>query len=83
MSKGVFIRKKIVSLALTAILALTTAFAFSGCNNQSEKITVAVPNDITNEARALLLLEDLGYIEHRRGKHQRDQHLYLFLPHTG
>lgn len=62
MSKGVFIRKKIVSLALTAILALTAAFAFSGCNNQSEKITVAVPNDTTNEARALLLLEDLGYI---------------------
>ena len=54
--------KKIVSLALTAILALTTDFAFSGCNNQSEKITVAVPNDTTNEARALLLLEDLGYI---------------------
>ena len=54
--------KKIVSLALTAILALTTAFAFSGCKNQSEKITVAVPNDTTNEARALLLLEDLGYI---------------------
>lgn len=54
--------KKIVSLALTAILALTAAFAFSGCNNQSEKITVAVPNDTTNEARALLLLEDLGYI---------------------
>ena len=54
--------KKIVSLALTAILALTTAFAFSGCNNQSKKITVAVPNDTTNEARALLLLEDLGYI---------------------
>lgn len=54
--------KKIVSLALTAILALTTASAFSGCNNQSEKITVAVPNDTINEARALLLLEDLGYI---------------------
>ena len=54
--------KKIVSLALTAILSLTAAFAFSGCNNQSEKITVAVPNDTTNEARALLLLEDLGYI---------------------
>lgn len=54
--------KKIVSLALTAILALATAFAFSGCNNQSEKITVAIPNDTTNEARALLLLEDLGYI---------------------
>ena len=54
--------KKIVSLALTAILALTAAFAFSGCNNQSKKITVAVPHDTTNEARALLLLEDLGYI---------------------
>ena len=47
---------------MTAILSLTAAFAFSGCNNQSEKITVAVPNDTTNEARALLLLEDLGYI---------------------
>ena len=35
--------KKIVSLALTAILALTTAFAFSGCNNQSEKSPLPFP----------------------------------------
>lgn len=35
--------KKIVSLALTAILALTTAFAFSGCNNQSKKLPLPFP----------------------------------------
>ena len=35
--------KKIVSLTLTAILALTTAFAFSGCNNQSEKSPLPFP----------------------------------------
>lgn len=31
--------------------------------DNGEKITIGIPNDTTNEARALLLLETLGYIE--------------------
>ena len=53
--------KKIVSLVLTAALAITSAFSLAACGS-SGNITVAIPNDTTNEARALLLLEDLGYI---------------------
>lgn len=55
--------KKLISLALITILALTTAFSLTGCGNNSDKIAIAIPNDTTNEARALLLLEDLGYIK--------------------
>ncbi|MDO5479065.1 MAG: MetQ/NlpA family ABC transporter substrate-binding protein [Clostridia bacterium] len=33
---------------------------FTGCGEKA--ITIAIPNDTTNEARALLLLEELGYI---------------------
>ena len=58
--------KKIISVALMIILALSSVFALSGCGNKSD-ITIAVPNDTTNEARALLLLEDLGYIKLKDG----------------
>ena len=77
--------KKIISVILAAVLSLSliALTARGGSSSDSDTIKIAVPNDTTNEARALLLLENLGYIEHRRGKHQRDQHLYLFLPHTG
>ena len=51
--------KKIVSVLLVAVLALAI---FAGCSNkQSESLTIAVPNDATNEARALLLLQAKGY----------------------
>ena len=59
--------KRIVSFALTAILILITIFAFTGCGSSSDTITIAVPNDTTNEARALLLLENLGYIKLKEG----------------
>lgn len=59
--------KRIVSFALTAILILTTIFAFTGCGGSSDTTTIAVPNDTTNEARALLLLENLGYIKLKEG----------------
>ncbi len=52
--------KKIISLVL---IALTAVVSLAGCGNKSDKVTVAIPNDTTNEARALLLLEDLGYIQ--------------------
>lgn len=57
--------KKIISLALVFAIALTCAFAFSSCGNS--KIKIAVPNDTTNEARALMLLETQGLIKLREG----------------
>ncbi len=51
--------KKIISLILCAALALTLLV---GCGG-GKGITIAVPNDTTNEARALLLLDTLGYIK--------------------
>ena len=56
---------KILALLLTVVLALGTTLALGSCGNDS--ITIAVPNDTTNEARALLLLESLGYIELAEG----------------
>ncbi|MGN1001185.1 MAG: MetQ/NlpA family ABC transporter substrate-binding protein [Oscillospiraceae bacterium] len=58
--------KKLLSLVLIAALVLTAALALSGCG-KADTITIAVPNDTTNEARALLLLEDLGYIKLKDG----------------
>lgn len=55
--------KKIFSIVLTAVLALSI---FVGCS-QDKSITIAVPNDTTNEARALLLLQDQGYITLKDG----------------
>lgn len=49
--------KKIFAL----ILALLTLSALAGCS-QSGRLTIAVPHDTTNEARALLLLEANGII---------------------
>lgn len=58
--------KKIISLILTAALALSL-FALTACSGKDGQIVIAVPNDTTNEARALLLLEDLGYIKLKDG----------------
>lgn len=58
--------KKFVSLLLIFILTVVCAFSLVACNN-SNKITIAIPNDTTNEARALLLLENLGYIKLKEG----------------
>ena len=55
--------KTIITFALT----LTLAFSFTACGKKSGKITIAIPNDTTNEARALLLLEDQGYIKLKDG----------------
>ena len=64
--------KKLLSslLALTLVLALT--FAFTGCGSSggddaASEIEIAVPNDTTNEARALLLLQDNGLITLKDG----------------
>ncbi len=59
--------KKIISLILTAVLTLSLVFAFAGCNKKAEGVTIAIPNDTTNEARALLLLEANGIITLKEG----------------
>lgn len=58
--------KKILIIALSAALILSCLFAFAGCG-KSESLTIAVPNDTTNEARALLLLEANGIIKLAEG----------------
>ena len=55
--------KKIFAAICAAALALT---ALAGCGS-SKNIQIAVPNDTTNEARALLLLADNGYIKLKDG----------------
>ena len=59
--------KKLISLALVLVLVLTSVFALAGCSKKSSGVTIAIPNDTTNEARALLLLEALGYIKLKDG----------------
>jgi len=60
--------KKTLSIILVIAIALTSVFALSACGKTSAKaITIAVPNDTTNEARALLLLESLGVIKLKDG----------------
>ncbi len=61
------------SIKLTALvlaLVLVAAIALTGCGSKSDDgsndapvIQIAVPNDTTNEARALLLLEENGIIK--------------------
>ena len=57
--------KKIVSLALALALLALSLFAFASCG--SKAIKIAIPNDTTNEARALLLLEAQGLIKLKEG----------------
>jgi D-methionine transport system substrate-binding protein len=71
--------KKILTLVLAALLTLTV---FASCGkkestddsgddnsqaSESQNITIAIPNDTTNEARALLLLEQEGVITLKDG----------------
>ena len=58
--------KKLVSWILASVFALSAAIALSACSKQ-ERITVAIPNDTTNEARALLLLQEKGLITLKEG----------------
>jgi D-methionine transport system substrate-binding protein len=58
--KKLFAKKTWAALALTAAIALA-GLGLTACGGNDE-LTVAVPNDTTNEARALLLLQDKGYI---------------------
>lgn len=55
--------KKVLSAVLALSLVLATLFVFASCGSNGDKIVIAVPNDTTNEARALLLLQDNGIIK--------------------
>lgn len=63
--------KKTLKAVLAALLVVCLLLPLAACgnNNNTEvtKIKVAVPNDTTNEARALLLLQDQGYIKLKDG----------------
>lgn len=71
--------KKIISVILALTLAFAVLFALSSCGktdtdktgDESDKaptsVTIAIPNDTTNEARALLLLEANGLIKLKDG----------------
>ena len=55
---------KKTSVKLTAlVLALVLSLALTGCGSKSASLKIAVPNDTTNEARALLLLQENGIIK--------------------
>lgn len=57
--------KKILSVLLIALIAVAV---LSGCaSKKSDSVTIGIPNDTTNEARALLLLQDKGYIKLKDG----------------
>jgi D-methionine transport system substrate-binding protein len=65
-------KNRILSAILSAAV-LASVFTFTSCGDSSSadgekggsksKVTIAIPNDTTNEARALLLLQDKGYIK--------------------
>lgn len=54
-------KKLFITLLIITLLLLST-----GCNKK-QQITIAIPNDTTNEARALLLLQNLGLITLKEG----------------
>ena len=57
---------RITAVALLVVI-LASVGVLSGCGKKSEKVTIAIPNDATNEARALLLLQDNGIITLKDG----------------
>ena len=59
--------KKAFTFVVIAVLALAFALSLGACGKKDASITIAVPNDTTNEARALLLLENLGVLKLKEG----------------
>ena len=55
--------KNIIKKTLALALAVASVAALTACGGGEGQITIAVPNDTTNEARALLLLEEQGLIK--------------------
>ena len=58
--------KRFTSLLLASILAILAIASLASCGGNKD-IEIAVPNDSTNEARALLLLEANGLIKLKEG----------------
>ena len=62
--------KKTLKSVLAALLIVCLLLPLAACGNNATtetKIKIAIPNDTTNEARALLLLQDKGYIKLKDG----------------
>ena len=66
--------KKTITRILVAALALALVLSAAACggkqddaNGEKTSVTIAIPNDTTSEARALRLLESLGYITLKEG----------------
>ncbi|MBR3146950.1 MAG: hypothetical protein IKF54_02275 [Eubacterium sp.] len=67
--------KRLLTVLLISVLAVSAAVMMSSCGakggeeggDKAEKVTIAIPNDTTNEARALMLLADNGYITLKEG----------------
>ncbi|MDD5928091.1 MAG: MetQ/NlpA family ABC transporter substrate-binding protein [Firmicutes bacterium] len=59
--------KKTITTILSLVLIFTFAIGLTGCGGSDEAIQIAIPNDTTNEARALLLLQDNGIITLKDG----------------
>ena len=62
--------KKTLKAVLTALLVVCLLLPLAACGNNATtetKLKIAIPNDTTNEARALLLLQDQGYIKLKDG----------------
>lgn len=58
--------KRILSAALAAVLTLGLALSLSACGDSSvsaEPVKIGVPDDATNQSRAIKLLETAGLIE--------------------
>ena len=60
-------KNKLFKSATLLLTAGLSAASLVGCGGSSKKIVIAVPNDTTNEARALLLLQDNGIIKLKDG----------------
>jgi len=61
--------KKKTAAILALVLVFALALTLGGCAKKDTKtgVTIGIPNDTTNEARALLLLEANGYIKLKDG----------------
>lgn len=65
--------KKAIALVLTLVLVLSAAAVLAACGNNSgteadaKSYVIAVPNDPSNEARALVILESLGLLKLKEG----------------
>lgn len=50
------------SLNLISLLLLWMAVVMCSCRKDHQEVTIAIPNDASNRTRALLLLQQLGYL---------------------